>query len=446
METTFGCSVVCPQHPKEYIKRIDTDLGTEKELYCFECLLKVKDPAQLVNQLKPIEEFLDLSGRFYDSSRLKIVESVEMPEEYLEIFTKEAENLEFLSRKVEDEKKLVQFKFDEITKDFVKMINKKRDEMFVLLDKQLFNYRYGYVYLEKQLRKAFPKAEDSTLYPSREELANKLSQITDPTEMMAFIKSIKDDMNEAERSKCTDTENPTNEDPRLALIKSLCTKLEDIKSKTPTIINPSADIAKAREKLQDSLAKMFDEVFELQNEIEDLSGGDLFPKSSLAKANDFAQMKKWLDKEYRTRKWKLVFKGTKDGMTSTAFHEKANNKGPTITIIKSKHGKIFGGFMDQAWTTRGGYINTKKSWLFSLTNKSKYEMNDPNTYAQYGGYDNSSYGPTFGGGHDIYLANDFTSNSNYCNRHSYNFTDNTALTGGYNFQVEEVEVFSLDKK
>jgi len=340
----------------------------------------------------------------------------------------------------------VQFKFDEITKDFTKLINKKRDQMFVLLDKQLFNYRYGHVYLEKQLRKAFPKAEDSALYPSREELANKLSQITAAPEMMAFVKSIKDDMNEANRSKCQDTESSSNEDPRLTLIKNLSKKLEDIKTKTPTLINPTADIAKAREKLQDSLTTMFDEVFELQNEIEDLSGGDIFPKSSLAKANDFMLLKKWLDKEYRTRKWKLVFKGTKDGMTASAFHEKANNKGPTITIIRSKAGKIFGGFMPDAWTSRGGYINTKNSWIFSLTAKGKYEMNDPSTYAQYGGYDNSGYGPTWGGGHDIYLAADFTGNSNYCNRHSYNFTDNTTLTGGYNFQVEEVEVFSLDKK
>jgi len=191
---------------------------------------------------------------------------------------------------------------------------------------------------------------------------------------------------------------------------------------------------------------MFEDVFELQNEIEDLATGDNFPKSSLAKANDFMLLKKWLDKDYKNRKWKLIYKGTKDGMTSNAFHEKCNNRGPTVTIIKSKHGKIFGGFIDQAWTTRSGYINTRNSWLFSLITKAKYEMNDPSTYAQYGGYDASGYGPTFGGGHDIYLATDFTSNSNYCNRHSYNFPDYTTLAGGYNFQVEEVEVFSLDKK
>jgi hypothetical protein len=114
--------------------------------------------------------------------------------------------------------------------------------------------------------------------------------------------------------------------------------------------------------------------------------------------------------------------------------------------MKSKHGKIFGGFMPDAWTSKNNYINTKQSWVYSVTAKAKYTMNDPNTYAQYGGYDYYTYGPTYGGGHDIYLATDFTSNSNYCNRHSYNFPDNTTLTGGYNFQLEEIEVYSLDKK
>jgi len=156
-------------------------------------------------------------------------------------------------------------------------------------------------------------------------------------------------------------------------------------------------------------------------------------------------IKKWLDKEWSNRKFKPIFRGSKDGHNASAFHKACDNKGPTVTVIRSKAGKIFGGFIDLPWKSSGNYLSTNKSWIYSVTEKKKYEMNDPNTYTQYGGYDNSSYGPTFGGGHDIYLANDWTSNSNYCNRHSYNFTDNTTLTGGYNFQVEDVEVYSLDK-
>ncbi len=40
----------------------------------------------------------------------------------------------------------------------------------------------------------------------------------------------------------------------------------------------------------------------------------------------------------------LLFRGTRDGMTNTAFHNKCDNQGPTITLIKNQNGYIFGGF------------------------------------------------------------------------------------------------------
>jgi len=212
-------------------------------------------------------------------------------------------------------------------------------------------------------------------------------------------------------------------------------------------IDPESSYDKVKTELEKALVKAVEGIFTLNNGIEDISTGEGAPKSVLAKAADWVLIKKWLDKDWQNKKLKCVYKGTKDGMNATKFHEFCNNKGATITIIKSKHGKIFGGFMPDAWASKNAYINTTKSWLFSLTAKAKYVMNDPTTYAQYGGYDYSTYGPTFGGGHDIYLATDFGNNTtNYCNRHSYNFPDNTTLTGGYNFQVEEIEVFSIGQK
>jgi len=156
-------------------------------------------------------------------------------------------------------------------------------------------------------------------------------------------------------------------------------------------------------------------------------------------------IKKWLDKEWGNRKFKPIFRGSKDGQNASAFHKACDNKGPTITVIRSKAGKVFGGFVDLPWKTSCNYLNTSKAWIFSVTEKKKYEMLDPNTHSVNAVYDNSGYGPTWGGGHDIYLASDWTGNSNYCNKNSYNFPDNATLTGGYNFQVEEVEVYSLDK-
>ena len=67
-------------------------------------------------------------------------------------------------------------------------------------------------------------------------------------------------------------------------------------------------------------------------------------------------------------------------------------------------------------------------------------------------YGNSNYGPTFGGGHDIYIANGAGSNTNsYSNLgHSYvqitGYTHGSSkavnlLAGTYKFTPHEVEVF-----
>jgi len=64
-------------------------------------------------------------------------------------------------------------------------------------------------------------------------------------------------------------------------------------------------------------------------------------------------------------------------------------------------------------------------------------------------YGYSTYGPTFGGGHDFMLSDNCNVNTtSYSNfNHSYDSKGKTNinLTGAYNFQVDEVEVFALKK-
>ncbi len=62
-------------------------------------------------------------------------------------------------------------------------------------------------------------------------------------------------------------------------------------------------------------------------------------------------------------------------------------------------------------------------------------------------YDNSSYGQTFGNGHDLYIADGcHGNNSSYCNfPYAYCGTRARALSGGtYNFRVDELEVYQIN--
>jgi hypothetical protein len=64
-------------------------------------------------------------------------------------------------------------------------------------------------------------------------------------------------------------------------------------------------------------------------------------------------------------------------------------------------------------------------------------------------YDHSSYGPTFGGNHDIHVADNANSNSNsYTNAgHAYQLPAGqdaqTFFTSARNFQAAEIEVFRV---
>lgn len=96
-----------------------------------------------------------------------------------------------------------------------------------------------------------------------------------------------------------------------------------------------------------------------------------------------------------------------------------------------------------------GYRRTDKAFIYSLENKEvlmpfKSMVKDGSQAI----YMDISYGPTFGGGHDIYIANNAGQNSHSYARLGQTFLapsevkdKNTVLAGSYNFNPDEVEVF-----
>jgi hypothetical protein len=43
----------------------------------------------------------------------------------------------------------------------------------------------------------------------------------------------------------------------------------------------------------------------------------------------------------------LLYRGSRDGFRGADFHAKCDDKGATVTIVKSTEGRIFGGYSDQ---------------------------------------------------------------------------------------------------
>ena len=63
-------------------------------------------------------------------------------------------------------------------------------------------------------------------------------------------------------------------------------------------------------------------------------------------------LKGWLP-EAMVGEWRLLFRASRDGFAASAFHSKCDNKGPTVTVVKSG-ANIFGGFTEKPWTNTYG--------------------------------------------------------------------------------------------
>lgn len=121
---------------------------------------------------------------------------------------------------------------------------------------------------------------------------------------------------------------------------------------------------------------------------EDEESGSLI-KCSLLKPKEQKELLKWIGG--KKGKWKLLYKGTKDGFQASTFRSLCSNKGPTIVVIKSSNGNIFGGYANCAWSSSGSYQYDNKSFLFSAKSANgqkmiKLDNNGPHHSNQYSIY------------------------------------------------------------
>ena len=148
----------------------------------------------------------------------------------------------------------------------------------------------------------------------------------------------------------------------------------------------------------------------------------------------------------------LLFRASRDGFTGKAFHSKCNGKQPTITLIKSEHGYIFGGYTQAPWNKKTDYVNDSNAFIFTFKNGNILEV-FKQKQTSHSIYNRPDYLATFGGGHDIHLCDNCnSSNSSYSNfGHTFNTPGaqygteqaKSYLAGSYNFKVLEIETYQL---
>ena len=71
----------------------------------------------------------------------------------------------------------------------------------------------------------------------------------------------------------------------------------------------------------------------------------------------------------------LLFRASKDGFKAVTYHQKVDNQGPHVVLIKSKnHNQIFGASTDISQTSSGEYkAGNGNTFLFKYTQQNQFQ-------------------------------------------------------------------------
>jgi len=184
----------------------------------------------------------------------------------------------------------------------------------------------------------------------------------------------------------------------------------------------------------------------------------IVPLTDLATVDDLAWIEQQLPegKTIGTR----LYKASIDGDALSDFHAACDNKGMTLFLVETTDGYRFGAFAGTPWTSVPGYkgpaAGEPRPFLFGLPGGGRSEPYRLDLKAGSEGgayYHKSTYGPTFGTGHDLIISGGCLSstNNNYTNG-NYKYEQPAAgrwdLAGGTSnsssyFQCADWEVYQI---
>lgn len=139
---------------------------------------------------------------------------------------------------------------------------------------------------------------------------------------------------------------------------------------------------------------------------------------------------------------KLLYRASRDGDSSFAFHRNCQGIPNTVVIIETIKGNKFGGFTSKIWDTSGDYKYDEKCFLFSLDKRQIYYNKDPEISIVC----LKNKGPIFGRGNDIYIEdNCMRNNQNFTVQSSFYYREeNYALNNEKYFTVKDYDVYQVD--
>ena len=225
---------------------------------------------------------------------------------------------------------------------------------------------------------------------------------------------------------------------------------KDLKQEISKLKNENKDLKQEISKLKnEGISKLENENKDLKSRIIKLEEINIkyikneplfFQESKIINRKDEELIINWLPKKYKFTN--LIFCTSRDGDTIDAFKNKCENQSPTLVIIKTDKGIIFGGYASSPWKEKGP-IQDNNSFIFSIDLNKKYNVK--NTFgALYGYYYQGSIMFQFGCCGFRICNNCTQNNNNYISNSDYEGISLDINKGIREFKVNELEIYKLN--
>ena len=223
--------------------------------------------------------------------------------------------------------------------------------------------------------------------------------------------------------------------------------IETLYSTVMKLVEENKLIKEENQLIKERLKNLEQYIFGMKKK-EDENIFDLNKSSIVFNKEKLLRLKEWISENGEIKEINLLYRATSDGDKCEKFYEKCGNKGPTVSIIKTKNNRIFGGFSTAEWSDQKGNIRLcdKSAFLFSIDNMQKYDILKPEVAI--GCYPKEFclvYGNN-GDGNGLGLINKFLHSSGSFENNKtrvYDVPSDNCLTGQTYFNAAEVEVYQV---
>ena len=169
-------------------------------------------------------------------------------------------------------------------------------------------------------------------------------------------------------------------------------------------------ILEQKQKLESKVEALTKTITEMKKEIQNWKIKQLekvkaalksFNGTSFLKNKEKKMINYWINPN-KVIKFNMLFNSNNDGDSCSTFHYYCDGVFPTIIVVLDTSGRRFGGFSTSSWnqsTVGTCQRRTPESFIFSLSNKQKYELK--NQFDTSAIYPHISYGPVFGSAYDL---------------------------------------------